>query len=254
MLYKRILYLFIFFIISNCTTKTLNENQIELISDNVFTNKGFALIYSENLFNKKKISKKLEQRGLIIFQKNLKKDSSVKITNINNKKTLIAKVGKDALYPAFNNSVISTRIANELDLNLKNPYVEIKYIPKDGMFVAKRAKTYDEEKQVANKAPVDGISINDLKTKIKKNKDSDKLSNKFSYNIKIADFYYKTTALLMIDRIKFETKVTKPKILKISEHKYRVYLGPFKNINSLKKNFDDIRTLEFENIEIIRND
>ena len=130
----------------------LTENQIELISDNVFTNKGFALIYSENLFNKKKISKKLEQRGLIIFQKNLKKDSSVKITNINNKKTLIAKVGKDALYPAFNNSVISTRIANELDLNLKNPYVEIKYIPKDGMFVAKRAKTYDEEKQVANKA------------------------------------------------------------------------------------------------------
>ena len=240
--------------ISNCTTKGLNENQIQLKPSNIFTNKGFALVYNETLFNEKKISKKLDQRGLMIFQKNLKKDSLVKITNIFNKKSLIAKVGKDALYPAFNNSVISSRIANELELDSKNPYIEIVFIPKDGMFVAKHAKTYEEEKQVANKAPVDGISINDLKTKIKKNKSPKKLLHKFSYNIKIADFYYKETALLMTSRIKSETKINKPKILKVSEHKYRVYLGPFNNINSLKKNFDDIRILEFENIEIIKND
>ena len=30
--------------------------------------------------------------------------------------------------------------------------------------------------------------------------------------------------------------------------------GPFNNINSLQKSFNDISILEFENIEIIKND
>ena len=43
-------------------------------------------------------------------------------------------------------------------------------------------------------------------------------------------------------------------IKKINEKKYRVYAGPFNNINSLQKSFNDISILEFENIEIIKND
>jgi cell division protein FtsN len=38
----------------------------------------------------------------------------------------------------------------------------------------------------------------------------------------------------------------------MTEDKYRVYLGPFNNINSLQKSFNDISILNFENIEIIR--
>ena len=50
------------------------------------------------------------------------------------------------------------------------PYVEIVLIPKGSTFVAK-AKTFDEERSVAEKAPIDGIQINDLnKKKTKKNK------------------------------------------------------------------------------------
>ncbi len=41
---------------------------------------------------------------------------------------------------------------------------------------------------------------------------------------------------------------------KINKKKYRVYAGPFNNINSLQKSFNDISILEFENIEIIKND
>ena len=40
--------------ISNCTTKGLNENQIQLKPSNIFTNKCFALVYNETLFNEKK--------------------------------------------------------------------------------------------------------------------------------------------------------------------------------------------------------
>ena len=58
----------------------------------------------------------------------------------------------------------------------------------------------------------------------------------------------------MINRIKKETNIIKPKIKKISDRKYRVYVGPFSNINSLQKSFNDINILEFENIEFIKND
>ncbi len=58
----------------------------------------------------------------------------------------------------------------------------------------------------------------------------------------------------MVERIKAETNIKEPKIKKISNEKYRVFLGPFNNINSLQKSFNDINILEFENIEIIKND
>ena len=58
----------------------------------------------------------------------------------------------------------------------------------------------------------------------------------------------------MLNRIKNKTKIKNPKILKLSSKEYRVYLGPFNNINSLQKYFNDISILEFENIEIIKND
>ena len=48
---------------------------------------------------------------------------------------------------------------NELDLNVDEPYVEIKSISENSLFVAKKAKTFDEERKVANKVPVKNISI-----------------------------------------------------------------------------------------------
>ena len=82
----------------------------------------------------------------------------------------------------------------------------------------------------------------------------DKINRKFSYIIKIADVYFKDTALIMMDRIIKETKIKNPKIENISYKQYRVFLGPFNNINSLQKSFNDIDILGFENIEIIKND
>ena len=58
-----------------------------------FSNKGFALIYDDNLYKKKIISKKINERSLTIFQKNLKANTHVKMTNILNNKSLIATVG-----------------------------------------------------------------------------------------------------------------------------------------------------------------
>ena len=182
----------------------------------------------------------------------MKINTQVKITNILNNKSIIGTVGKNSNYPSFNNSVLSIRIADELDLDVNQPYVEILEILESSIFVAQKAKTYDEERNVAVKAPVDGISINDLnveKISVKKG-----YSTEFSYSIKIADFYFNDTALMLLDRIKSENLIKNSKIKKMSDKKYRVYLGPFNNINSLQKSYNDIKILKFENIEIIKND
>ena len=232
--------------------ETLVKDKPNTILINAYSNKGFALVYSEDIFVKKIVNKKIDDRSLIIFQKKLKTNTKVKITNILNNKSLVVIVGKNSTYPSFNNAVLSKRIADELNLDINQPYVEILEILENSIFVAKKAKTYEEEKNVAVKAPVNMISINDLNSVKKDNKKNSNI--KFSYIVKIADFYFKDTALMMLNRIKTKSLIVNPKVKKISDKKYRVYLGPFSNINSLQKSYNDISILEFDNIEIIKND
>ena len=252
MLYKNIIFLIILLFLANCTADNLVKNKPTSTMINGYSNKGFALVYSEELYKQKIIDKKIEDRSLIIFQKNLKFNKQVKITNILNNKSIIGKVGKNSKYPSFNNVVLSKRIAEELDLDINEPYVEVLEILENSIFVAAKAKTYEEEKSIGAKAPVNSISINDLNA-VKKNAGK-KQGIKFSYTIKIADFYFNDTALIMLDRIKMKSSIKNPKVKKISDNKHRVYLGPFNNINSLQKSFNDISILKFENIEIIKND
>ena len=251
MLCKKLLALCCFILLNNCATTTLTKKNSNSL-DNQFINKGFSLIYNDKFYNNKIISKKIDERSLVIFQKNLKKNTIVKITNVLNNKSIIATVGSNADYPLFNNAVLSLRIADEIVLNENEPYVEILEILQESVFLAKKAKTFEEEKNVATKVPVNNISISDLN--IKEVNTKNEKSKKFSYKIKIADFYFNDTALLLVDRIINKTMIRNVKIKKIDEKKYRVYAGPFNNINSLQKSFNDISILEFENIEIIKND
>ena len=246
-------YLILFLLIlSNCKIQSnIDQDLIFNQKMNNFSNNGFALVFNETLYNEKLINKKINDSDLIIFQKNLKTGTTVKVKNILNNKYIIAKIGKNANYPNFYNSVISYRIAKEIDLDIKQPYVQIYEIPASSVFFSKKAKTYEEERVVANKAPVDVISVNDLN---KKKTISKKKVITFRYIIKIADFYFNDTAQNMINRIKKETSVKDVKLMTLSNTQYRVFLGPFFSINSLQKAFNDISILEFENIEIIKND
>ena len=58
---------------------------------------------------------------------------------------------------------------------------------------------------------------------------------------------------MLVDRIKSETSLRNLKIIKISKTKYRVLIGPFNDIKSLKESFEKIDLLDFENIEILDN-
>ena len=229
--YRIINFFLILFLIYGCDQVTTNSSKkININFENKYRNSGFALIYNKNLKN----AKKIDERSLDIYHKRLKKKSYVKIVNPTNGKFLIAKVKSNKVkFSNFYNSILSHRIAETLELDLAEPYVEITLISKDSTFVAKKAKTFDEERNVAEKAPIDGIQINDLNKK--KNKKVDIESKIFSYSIKIADFYYKETADIMVKKIYDETLLNNINIKKLSQTKYRVLIGPFSDIKSLKK-------------------
>ena len=220
----------------------------DIIIEKKYKNLGFALIYSENLDNIKKI----DDRSLEIYHKFLKRRSIVKITNPKNNKSLIANVKSNKVkFSDFYNSIISQRIAETLDLDIEEPYLEILLVSKNSTFVAKKSKTFEEEKKVAEKAPIDGIKISNLNNEIVKKENIKK--DTFSYSIKLADFYYKGSAQMVIDRIVLETSIRNYKIIELSKTKYRVLIGPFNDIKLLKESFEKIKPLNFENIEILKN-
>ena len=224
----------------------LSKNEIKL--EKKYSNSGFALIYDESL-NK---IKKLDDRSLMIYHKSLKRKSTVKITNPKNDKSLIAEVkSNNQKFSDFYNSVISKRIAEDLDLDFNEPLIRITLVSRNSAFIAKKSKTFEEEKKVAEKAPVDGIQIKDLNSTPKKKKKNKKL--KFSYSIKLADFYYKSSAKTMISRIKNETNIKNSRIQQLSKTKFRVLIGPFNDIKSLKETYEKLSPMNFENLEILNN-
>ena len=250
--YRFTLLIISMFLISGCKQHSQGNKSIIIMADQKYNNTGFALIYNDKLKKNKKISKKINNRSLLIFHKFLKKNSYVKITNPVNQKSIIAEViSNNAEFSEFYNSVITLRIADELSLNLSEPYVNLVLISQNSTFIAKKAKTFDEEKNVAEKAPVDGIKIVNLNIK---KKDKKKIQNtSFLYSIKIADFYYKASAENMVSRIKNETGINNPIIKKLSNTKYRVLFGPFNDIKKLERSFNEIKSLNFENLEILKD-
>ena len=246
MFYRILIILFFLF---SCSPNTLEVNNNKVY--HIYSNTGFTLIYNDNLKKQKIISKSMNDRSFLIFQKNLKKNKTVKVTNLINNKSVIAIVGSNSKYPSFYNSVITKRIAEEIKLNTNEPYVKIQEINDENTFIAKKSKMFEEEKKVANTAPVTEIKIKSLglsqpSTKV------EEINLPFNYIIKLVDFYYKDSAESLINRLKNEISIKNVKIKKISDTKYRVYLGPYTDIIALKKAFDDILKLDFENIEVIK--
>ena len=252
MSYKSLLIVLFIFLLG-CEQNNLNKNAVNQEIMTKYKNSGFALVYNPILKKEKKISKKIDNRSLLIFHKSLKKNSFVKITNPVNQKTVIAEViSNNVKFSDFYNSVITSRIAEELSLNLNEPYINLVLISQNSTFVAKKAKTFNEEKKVAEKAPVDGIQIDNL-GEINQPKNETIKEEIFSYSIKVADFYYKDSAKNMSDRIINETNIRNPLIKTISNTKYRVLLGPFNDIKKLEDSFNEIKSLDFENIEILKD-
>ena len=213
-----------------------------------YFSKGFALIYDNSVFESKIVDKKLNNGQNYVLHSFLKNDTLVSISNPFNSKSLTAKIKKTINYPSIYNIVITKKMVDKLELDINNPYVEVLSIRKNDKFFAKKASIFDEEKKVANKAPVTSININKISTsatEIKVNK------KKPSYIIDIAEFYFLESAETVKNRFEKEANLKNIKIKRISKNKFKVYSGPHASFTSAKDIYFSLNKLGFENLNII---
>ena len=247
-LFNKLFIFFLAFLLNSCAEYKVNKKSTQS-EKKLFSSSGFALIYDENLYNEGVINKKIKTNDVIVvYHSFLKKNTPIKIINPENAKVLKTKVYNKAKYPSFFVAIISKRIAEILALDLENPYVEILEVKKNKTFVAKEGKIFEEEKKVANKAPVEKIEINDLS----KIKTTSKVKEKNRYILLISDFYYLDSAENLKKELEKKTKLDTFIIKKINNKKYRLYIGPFQNFNSLKSTYISLNKLGFEELNIYK--
>ena len=209
-----------------------------------YSSSGFALIYDDELFLQKIINKKINNEDIRVMHSQLKKNTPLKIINPVNSKVIETKTYKKAKYPKIFNIVISKKIATILELDVNNPYVEVIEVKNNKIFIAKKADIFEEEKKVAENAPVDEITMDNLskgELDIKK-----EILKETNFILVINDFYFEDSANnLKVELVK-KTKMNNISIEKINNKKYRLFVRPFKNFNALKTTYFSLNNLGFE--------
>tara|TARA_Y100001960_G_C14639941_1_gene810315 strand:+ start:196 stop:966 length:771 start_codon:yes stop_codon:yes gene_type:complete len=244
-------FLLLFFLTSCADYKFENINKKP--EKKYFSTKGFALIYKDNLFKEGIINKKIKNNQIYTAHSYLKVNTPIKIINSENNKVIETKIFKKAKYPKIFNIVISEEIANELNLNPENPYVEIVEIKKNKKFIAKKAVTYDEEKHIAEKAPVEEIKMDVITSSVEDNINNAQKTKKvkiYKFEIIVSDFYYFESAMSLKKHLEKETQIKNFSVKKINKNKYRLSIGPFKNFNALKSSYISLNNLGFDELEI----
>ena len=200
------------------------------------------------------MKKLIREKWIIKYYKFLIKTGSLlKITNPKNKKNLILKNIKRIKYPDFYKILITEAVANELELDIKLPLLEIVEIRKNKSFIAEKAKIYIEEKKIPTKAPVASVQVSNIsKNKLKKaKKERDQLY------INLGSFYSIETAKFLRERIIKDVKaldVKKLKIKKIHDNETLVISGPYYSINLLKNDYILLKNFGFEELDILLNE
>ena len=241
-------YIYLFVFLFSCTQDMKIIKKHTKIIESTYSSKGFALIYEDSIFESNIVNKKLNNNQNYVLHSFLKNDTLVSISNPFNSKSLTAKIRKTINYPSIYNIVITKKMADNLDLDIDNPYVEVLTIKKNDKFIAKEASIFEEEKKVANKAPVTMININDLsvsasKIEVKKKKPL--------YIINIAEFYFLESAETTKIRFEKEANLENAKIKKISKNKFKFYFGPYASFASMKETYLSLNELGFENLDVI---
>ena len=244
----RIFSLFLFIILLASCADYNGTNSKTAKQKKYFSSSGFALIYSDKYFNDSVVNKKINNDEIVVMHSSLRLNTPVKIINPLNSKEIETKIHKKATYPNIFSVVISSRISFILNLDINDPFVELVEIKKNKKFIAKKSNTFEEEKNVSDKAPVDEVKMDVLS-----NQDNEVQKEiETNFNILINDFYYFDSANSLKNSLINKIKDKSIKLKKINNNKYRLYAGPFKNFNTLKKTYISLNNLGFDNLNIYK--
>ena len=238
------LFIILFFLVS--CTYTNNNN----LNKKIYSSKGFAYIYNEQDYNDRIIKGKLDNSKIQISHQKIKTNALVKIINPKNKESIIIKNFKKVKFPDFYKILITKPLAEKLNINPEIPLVEIIEIKKNKSFIAEKAKIFNEEKKISSNAPVTSVKISN----ISKNKKNPIKKNSIKFNILIASFYSKDTAIFLKKRIikeisSYDSK--KLNIYKSKNNEINLISGPYKAVNLMKNDYILLKKFGFEELDII---
>tara|TARA_B100000029_G_C17415703_1_gene902384 strand:- start:167 stop:901 length:735 start_codon:yes stop_codon:yes gene_type:complete len=238
-------FIFIILLLTSCDASTLHNKKFT-----PYSSKGFALIYNQNDYSKKIISRKLNEDFMEVAHNKLRANTILRLRNPENNETLTVKVKKKVKYPDFFNVLITKKISEKLKLDENFPYIEVEQRIKNKSFVAKKTVTFSEEQRVSDKAPVTKVKIHNISLKKIKNKKQIK-----SFFIIIGNFSSKESAQGL--RSILEKDYLQKGVLKISKtsnNKFRLFTGPYSSINTLKNDYFQLNKYGFSNLDIVKND
>jgi hypothetical protein len=233
----------------SCAGYNVNRDDLKN-KKSYFSSSGFALVYNDNLFLNKTVNKKINNDEIKILHNFLKPNTPIKIINPSNSKFIETKIYKKSIYPQIFSVVISKKVAQILDLNLEDPFIELIEIKKNKTFIAKKSNIFDEEKNVAETVPVNEVKMDDLSKPESINEK--KLVKKNKFILVISDFYYKESATKLMSSLSLKTEFNNYTVKKINDNKYRLFAGPFKNFNALKVLYISLNELGFENLNVYK--
>ena len=227
------------FFLAACTNSTYNNK-----NSFTYTAKGFAFIKNQSSISL--------DNNLFVSHNKLKLGTKIRISNPVNDKSIETIIKKKIKYDNFYKVLISSDIADKLNLNLRFPYIELTEIKKNKSFVAKKAITESVEKKIANKAPVTKISINNLSKSKKIIKNTPK-----NYSILVAKFYSLESAEVLKKRLITILKNSNYPLIHINKKNnksYELLMGPYNTINKLKNDYIALNESNFEDLDIKLND
>ena len=227
-----------FFFLTSCLSNSY------VVKNKTYSAKGFAKIDRQFLLN--------SDENSFVSHNRFKLGTKIRLINPVNGKSLEKVVKKKVKYDNFYKVLISVEIAEELNLDLNFPYVEVNEIKKNKSFIAKKAITENVEKKIANKAPVEKIDINNLSKNIKSKKT--KLKN---FSILIAEFYNLESAELLKKRLKVILKNSNYQMIYVNKNNnnsYELLMGPYNTISKLKNDYIVLKNSNFEDLDITINE
>ena len=210
----------------------------------LYSAKGFAKIENNSTSN--------SYEDYYVSHNKLRLGTKIRLINPVNKNSLEITVKKKTKYNNFYKVLISENIAEELNLDLNFPFIEINEIKNNKSFIAKKTITENVEKKIANKAPIDKININNL-TKVKKIK-AKKPKN---FSILVAEFYNLESAEILKKRlatILLNSNYHLIYVNKKNNKSYELLMGPYNTINKLKNDYIVLSDSNFEDLDIKINE
>ena len=237
--------------INACANYKVNKPKSE-IERTYYSSKGFALIYEDSFFDEGVIGKKVQNDKIVVMHDTLRRNTSIKIVNPDNSKDIDVKIYKKTFYPKIFKVVISKKVADILELDQENPYVEILELKINKTFVAKEAKIFEEEKKIAKTVQTDIIKMDDLSKSLAKPNSQKKTYKKDKFTLVISDFYYLNSANNLKKELIKKTQINNFFVIKINNKKYRLSAGPFKNFKALKSTYISLNNLGFDDLNIYK--